>query len=54
MFTICIGRKDGYMTIGEYNFNRHPKDSQYYSVKYNEETDVYKINVKNIKVKFIL
>lgn len=51
MFTICIGRKDGYMTIGQYNLNRHPKDSLYYKVKYDMNTDLYKININSIKVK---
>ncbi|CAD8164078.1 unnamed protein product [Paramecium pentaurelia] len=50
MFSICIGRKDGYMTIGQYDFNRHQNNSQYYKVKYNHETDVYKINVNSIKI----
>lgn len=51
MFSICIGRKDGYMTIGQYDLNRHPNNSLYYKVKYNHDTDVYKININSIKVK---
>ena len=50
MFTICIGRKNGYMSIGQYNTDRHPKDSKYYKVTYNPEIDVQKINVNAIKV----
>ena len=33
-FTLCIGRLNGYMTLGGYNFHRHIENASYHQINY--------------------
>lgn len=52
MFAICIGRLNGYMTIGGYDTNRHTTGSVYHKVSYQRDYthDVYAIILNGINV----
>ncbi|CAK74096.1 unnamed protein product (macronuclear) [Paramecium tetraurelia] len=51
-FAICIGRIDGYMTIGQYDYSRHQKNSAYYTIQYmhTQNKPVYGVKISQIKV----
>ncbi|CAD8171131.1 unnamed protein product [Paramecium pentaurelia] len=51
-FSICIGRIDGFMTIGQYDYNRHQQNSAYYTIQYfhTENKPVYGIKISQIRV----
>ncbi|CAD8180450.1 unnamed protein product [Paramecium pentaurelia] len=51
-FSICIGRINGYMTIGQYDFSRHQKNSTYYTINYfpTQNKPKYVIKISEIRV----
>ena len=49
-FSICIGRLDGYMTIGQYDRARHHENSAYYTIPYSLKRELYGVKISKIKV----
>lgn len=50
-FSLCIGRLNGYMTIGQYDKSRHRESQEYKSIKYyREQGEFYGIKLESIKV----
>lgn len=51
-FSICIGRLNGYMSIGGYDKSRHQNGSTYQIIPYyrNSPNEVYGIKIQNVKI----